>query len=184
MDREEKNLLVSNSLKRNWGWLLALGILFEVLGLVGLGMTVSLTMASMLIFGIFIIIAGVFQIADALRSHRWRADFWHAVIGLLYVIAGGIIIYDPILASAVLTALIAWLLIVIGITRMVMAIILRNMEGWAWLMIAGLMAIILGIIILAHWPISGLWVIGLFIAIELIFNGWSYIILALTIRRS
>jgi uncharacterized membrane protein HdeD (DUF308 family) len=41
-----------------------------------------------------------------------------------------------------------------------------------------------GLMILMEWPQSGLWIIGLFIAIELIFNGWSYVFVALAARAS
>jgi uncharacterized membrane protein HdeD (DUF308 family) len=38
--------------------------------------------------------------------------------------------------------------------------------------------------IIAKWPMSGMWVIGLFVAIELIFNGWAYLFVALAARRA
>ena len=64
-----------------------------------------------------------------------------------------------------------------------MAFVLRHEKGWAWILIAGLTAIVLGVLILMQWPYSGLWVLGLFIAIELIVNGWTYIFIALAMRR-
>ena len=93
-------------------------------------------------------------------------------------------IYDPILASTLITVLLAWVLILIGITRLIMASVLRDEAGWGWLVIAGLIAIVLGLLILLQWPFSGLWVLGLLIAIELLVNGWTYIFIALAIRRT
>jgi uncharacterized membrane protein HdeD (DUF308 family) len=40
----------------------------------------------------------------------------------------------------------------------------------------------LGLLVLAQWPASGLWVIGLFIGIDLIFYGAAWIALALGLR--
>ena len=171
-------------LKRNWGWLLGLGILFVILGCIGLGMVVGLTIASVLFLGVLLIVAGVSQIIDVFKSSQWKGVFWHALIAVLYIIGGGIVIYDPILASTFITVLIAWVLIIIGVTRLIMASVLREAAGWGWLVFAGIMAIILGILILMQWPYSGLWVLGLFIAIELIVNGWTYIFIALAIRRT
>jgi uncharacterized membrane protein HdeD (DUF308 family) len=57
-------------------------------------------------------------------------------------------------------------------------------KGWYWALIAGIISILLGVIIIAQWPISGLWVIGLFVAIELIFNGWAYVFIALAARNA
>ena len=65
-----------------------------------------------------------------------------------------------------------------------MASILREALGWFWLVLAGFTAIVLGVLILLQWPYSGLWVIGLFIAIELIVNGWAYIFIAIAARKA
>lgn len=174
---------VALSLNRNWGWLLGLGILFVILGCIGLRMVVGLTLVSMLFLGVLLIIAGICQIADAFKEKFWKGTAWHAFIAVLYIIGGCLVIYDPFLASALITSLLASVLIVIGIARLIMAIQLRGESGWFWLLLAGLIAIALGIMILAHWPMSGLWIIGLFIAIELLVDGWTYIFLALSMRR-
>ncbi len=171
-------------LKRNWGWLLGLGILFVILGCISLGMVVGLTIASVLFLGVLLIIAGLSQIIDVFKSKKWKGVAWHALIAVLYIIGGSIVIYDPILASTLITVLLAWVLIIIGITRLIMASVLREATGWAWLVIAGITAIVLGALILLQWPYSGLWVLGLFIAIELIVNGWTYIFIALATRRT
>ena len=173
-----------SELRRGWGWLLALGILFVILGCLGMGMVVGLTLASMLFLGVLLIIAGCSQFVDVFKAKQWKAVAWHALIAALYIVGGCLIIYDPFLASALITALLAAVLIIIGLTRFIMAIRLKGSPGWGWLLLAGIIAIILGLMILMHWPISGLWVIGLFIAIEMIVDGWTYIFLALSLRRA
>lgn len=147
-------------------------------------MVVGLTIASMLFLGALLLIAGLSQIIDVFKSKQWKGAVWHALIAILYIIGGGIVIYDPILASTLITVLLAWVLIFIGIIRLIMASVLRNESGWGWLVFAGLTALVLGILILLQWPYSGLWVLGLFIAIELLVNGWTYIFIALAIRRT
>ena len=179
-----KAVKIPPELSRNWGWLLGLGILFVVLGFIGLGMVVGLTLVSVLFLGVILIIAGVAQIIDVFKSSQWRGVLWHAFIAVLYIIGGGLVIYDPFLASSLITALLAAVLIIIGITRFMMAIVLRHTKEWGWLLFAGLSALVLGILILMQWPWSGLWIIGLFIAIEMIINGWTYIFIALAIRRT
>jgi uncharacterized membrane protein HdeD (DUF308 family) len=91
---------------------------------------------------------------------------------------------DPLLASATLTLAIAWILILVGFMRGIMAYQLRPASGWYWALISGIVSIGLGSMIIAEWPASGLWVIGLFVAVELIFNGWSYVFVALAARRA
>ena len=68
--------------------------------------------------------------------------------------------------------------------RGIMAFQLRPAAGWPWPLLSGIISIALGAMIIAKWPVSGLWVIGLFIAIELIFHGWSYVFVALAARKA
>lgn len=175
---------LSETLPRHWGWLLSLGVLLVILGCLGLGMTVGLTLVSMLFLGLLFIIAGVAQLIDACTRHQWKGILGHALIAILYLIGGCLIIYDPVLASVVMTALLAWIFIIIGITRLLMAIILRHDTGWGWLLFGGITSIMLGILMLMQWPYSGLWIIGLFVAIELMVNGWMSIFIALGMKRA
>jgi uncharacterized membrane protein HdeD (DUF308 family) len=98
---------VLGELIHNWGWLLALGIILVALGTIGLGMIFWLTLATVFIFGIFLLIAGVLQLVQAIKCRGWRSVLWHVVIAILYVVAGLDIIQDPLRASALLTLLLA-----------------------------------------------------------------------------
>ncbi len=178
------NFQAPAELKRNWAWLFGLGVLFIILGTIGLGMTVGLTLVSVLFMGILLVIAGLSQIIDVFKSKHWNGVIWHALIAILYLLAGWSMIYDPFLASAFITAFLAGILIVIGLTRFIMAIVLRHEKGWFWFLLAGLASVVLGLIILAQWPWSGLWIIGLLIAIELIINGWTYVLIALALKTA
>jgi uncharacterized membrane protein HdeD (DUF308 family) len=171
-------------LQQNWGWLLALGILFILLGTIGLGMLFTLTIASVLFFGVLLLIGGVSQLIQTFQCKGWKDIFWHILIGVLYVAAGIIVIQDPIAASALFTLMLAGALIAIGILRIIMALRLRGLANWFWTLLSGIVSLALGAMIVAHWPVSGLWVIGLFIAIEMIFSGWSYIIIALAAKNA
>ncbi|MFA4902113.1 MAG: HdeD family acid-resistance protein [Desulfobaccales bacterium] len=174
---------VLGDLIHNWGWLLAQGILLVVLGTIGLGMTFWLTLGTVLIFGVFLVIGGGVQLFQAFKCRGWQSILWHVVIGILYVLAGVIIFGNPLMASTMLTLLLGGVLIGVGIVRLVMAFQHRGLKNWVWPLIGGIAAIVLGFMILAQWPISGFWVIGLFVAIEMIFSGWSYIIIALGARE-
>ena len=76
------------------------------------------------------------------------------------------------------------ILMAVGILRLVMAIQHRAMQGWGWVFFGGVVTVLLGLMILARWPLDALWVIGLFLAVELIVNGWSGIFLALAARAA
>jgi len=55
---------------------------------------------------------------------------------------------------------------------------------WNWqVALDGAIAFVLGILILSRWPASGLWVIGLFVGIDLLFYGGVWISFALSLRN-
>jgi uncharacterized membrane protein HdeD (DUF308 family) len=175
---------IFGELERNWGWLLAFGLLSIVLGTIGLGMTFWLTQLSVVFFGALLTVGGVFQLLQALKCRGWKSTAWNLLIALLYVGLGIVVMVHSEIAGLALTLVIAYALIAVGILRAFMAFQIRPASGWYWPLISGIVSLVLGGMILAQWPQSGLWIIGLFIAIELIFNGWSYLFVALAARAA
>jgi uncharacterized membrane protein HdeD (DUF308 family) len=164
--------------------LLGLGIIMTVLGVIGLGMVVGLTLVTVIWFGALLLIGGGVQVFDAFSEKTWRGFGLHLAIGLLYVAGGALTVFAPGLAAASLTLIIAAALVAAGAVRTVMALQMRNTRGWPLLLIGGILSVILGAMIFAGWPASGLWVLGLFVAIELIMQGVTCITLALAARRA
>lgn len=171
-------------LKVNWGWLMGLGILFLILGIVGLGQVFFLTVASVMFFGFLLLIGGVAQLVEAFKCKGWKGMIWHILIALLYIFAGITAINRPLVASTLITLMIAGAIIAIGLMRIIVAFQHRGTSGWIWPLLGGVISLLLGLMIIARWPVSGLWVIGLFLAIELITNGWSYIMIALAAKNA
>src|SRR5450432_2749938 len=131
-------------LRANWGWLLGLGILFLVLGFIGLSCVVTLTLTSALVFGILVLIGGVAQIIEAFKCTGWESVLWHIMIALLYVVAGISILIDPAAASMIWTAIIAGALVFVGISRIVIALGHRGSRSWVGLLLSGIISLALG----------------------------------------
>jgi uncharacterized membrane protein HdeD (DUF308 family) len=168
--------------RKNWVWLFMLGIIFVLLGLVGLGSLFALTMVTMFFIGALLILGGVLQLLDAFKCQGWKGFGLHIVMAILYIIAGVAIIGDPVFASVFLTWVIAAALVALGILRIGMALQMKKTGSWLWPLLGGILSIILGVLIFAQWPVSGMFVIGLFVAIDLIIHGWSYIFIALAAK--
>jgi uncharacterized membrane protein HdeD (DUF308 family) len=175
---------VLGDLKKNWGWMLALGIVFVILGFIGLGMQIALTLASVLFLGVLLLVGAGAQLIDTFKCKGWKSIVWHVLTAILYLVAGVVIIIDPLVASIIFTLVLGFMILLAGITRIIMAFHIKGMKGWGWPLVGGIISVILGLLIIAQWPISGLWVIGLFVAIELIVSGWSYIFVALAARQA
>ena len=176
--------LVLGEVQKNWKWLLFLGIAFLILGIIGLGRAFTLTIASVYFFGFLILIGGAIQLFESFKCKGWKSFIWHLIISLIYIIIGIEIILKPMVASTVLTLMLAIGIILVGIFRVVMAIQHRGLTNWGWPLFSGIISILLGLVIAAKWPVSGLFVIGLFVAIELIIHGWSYLFLALAAKNA
>lgn len=181
----QENLIFGNllgELHEKWGWLLALGVAFIFLGTIGLGMTFALTMVSMVFFGFLMLFGGVFQLVQAIGCRGWKSIILHILVAIAYLIGGVIIIANPLLASEIITMMIAAIFMAVGIMRITMAIQLKEVKGWWLPLLTGIISLIFGGMIMTAWPMSGTWIIGLLIAVDMIFHGWGYVALALTAR--
>jgi len=186
----------------SWGWLLALGILMLALGIIGLGMSYWLTIVAVYWFGILAIIGGGFQLFDAFHHKGWKGVVWHVIIGIVYIVAGILMIAMPIAAAFWLTIFIAVALVVSGVVRIFMAFHVRDQGSvWLWVLFTGLISIVLGILVYgtitppdanalataegqAAWMSSWGWVIGLFVAVELMVEGAALIAVAFAVKSS
>jgi uncharacterized membrane protein HdeD (DUF308 family) len=107
----------------------------------------------------------------------------HLLIGILYTVVGFMISDEPVENAILLTKMIAIFLIVAGLFNIVAAL-LHRFHRWGWVLLNGCVTLLMGVLINRQWPGSALWVIGLFVGIEMIFNGWAWIMLAIGLRSA
>ncbi len=168
-------------LQKNWGWLLALGIISIILGLLALGSSVFFTVASMIFFGWILLIIGILEMVHSFWHRHWGGFFLHLLNGILAFVAGVIMIGNPAGSALILTLMLAMFFMVAGLFRIIAALAMR-FPSWGWRLFDGVITLVLGILLWGQWPLSGLWAIGMFIGIALIFSGWSSVMLALAAR--
>ena len=169
-------------LRRGWLGFFVLGICLVLLGLFGLGRTIFVTIVSVEIFGWLLIIGGVHEAAYGFWRRRWGGFFLDLLTGLLYMAVGLMIVASPLGAAQALTLLIAFYLIFTGIFRL-FAAVSGQFQHWLWLFCHGAITLILGIWIWRSWPLDSLVIIGLFVAIDLILNGFTLLMLGLAARK-
>jgi uncharacterized membrane protein HdeD (DUF308 family) len=172
-------------LRKSWGLFLALGITEVVLGLAAITsslVALFVTFTVVILFGALLLIGGIVHLINAFASRGWRGFFPHLLAAILYLVVGVLMIEHPIGAVAALTLMLAAAFLVGGLVRIVVAVTER-FSGWGWVLANGLVGMLLGLSIWKHWPEASEWIIGLFVGIDLIFAGWSWIMLAWTARR-
>jgi uncharacterized membrane protein HdeD (DUF308 family) len=147
----------------------------------------TITTLTVWIFGLLLIVGGASEVLGGLFVGRAGAGFGarvvHVLVGVLYVVAGVVFVNEPQESAVRLTLVIALFLMISGAVRLALALSER-FAGWGTVAFSGVVTLALGIMIYRQWPVSGLWTIGLFVGIEMLTNGWTWIALALGAGRS
>jgi uncharacterized membrane protein HdeD (DUF308 family) len=173
--------MVTKNRKRLMGY----GILSLIFGFIGLYISTMMTITTILILGIFILIVGIVFIVESFSSPDWQGKLLNLGLSILYIGAGVVTIVNPLAAAVWFTLFLAVFLAMIGILRIIIAFQIKNKtRGWAWVAFGGLLNLLLGVLVYIGWPESGLWVIGMFISIELIIHGINAIVLSRIVKET
>jgi uncharacterized membrane protein HdeD (DUF308 family) len=174
---------VLEPLRAKSGWIVALGLIYVIAGCIALGSVVMATVASVFVVGMMMLIAGVAEVINAFQVKTWGRFLLWLVLGALYIVAGFVTFENPLLAAAVLTLVLGISLMASGIMRIILAFGMKEAMPWFWIVVSGVVTLLLGVMILAHWPISSLYILGIFLGIDLVFAGAGWIGLGLGLRR-
>lgn len=180
---EIQNLEVqfSHDLVQYWGWFLAFGVGLLALGVAAVARAVTATIVSMVFFGWLLVLAGAIEAVQAVVVGHWAGLFQHLFAAVLFLVAGFIMVFRPLITAEVLTLFMALFFLIGGLFQLVGSAWV-GLPGWGWSVVNGVITFILGLLIMAQWPASGLWVIGLFLGIDIILYGLVSIAIALALR--
>jgi uncharacterized membrane protein HdeD (DUF308 family) len=179
LDREFRHI------KSGWWWLMLFGALLTVCGAAAVifpALTVVTTFAAVRILGAVLMIAGIATIVVSFWAGKWSGLLVQLLVGILYVAMGYMITDKPLQSTLALTAFVAAFFIVAGSFRILAAMIIQ-FPHWGWSLLNGIVTFLLGVIIYHHFPECALWVLGLLVGLEMLFHGWTWIMLSLAIRN-
>jgi uncharacterized membrane protein HdeD (DUF308 family) len=171
-------------LRAKWGWIVALGVVYLIAGFIALGSVAMATVVSVLVVGVMMIVAGIAEVISAFQIKSWGKYLLWALLGVLYIIAGFVTFENPLLAAVLLTLILGASLVVSGIMRIVLAFSMKRETPWIWVALSGVITLLLGVLILVRWPVSSLYILGLFLGIDLIMAGAGWIGLGFGLRRA
>ena len=156
-----------------------------IAGVIALGsIAMFATVPAVYIVGFMMMLAGVAEIVAAFNAKDWGHRILWLLLGALYVFAGFICLQNPFAAATILTLLLGIALIVGGLVRIFLAWRMREAgTPWGWVVFSGIISLLLGVMIIAHWPYSSLFVLGIFLGIDLIFIGTSWFTVGLALKR-
>ncbi|TQR60768.1 HdeD family acid-resistance protein [Acinetobacter sp. RF14B] len=176
------NDLVRSQLHQQRKWYLGLGILLMIFGLVLLATLPFATLSAVFMFGAFMMMGGILHFIAAFKIFQGGFRWFWALFGVLYLLAGYYAFSTPVQTAVVLTHILAIILIIAGVIRILNALLFRTARGWGWTLLSGVFTLLAGVVILQS-PDAPFWVLGLFLAIDILFQGVNYLSLATYIRR-
>jgi uncharacterized membrane protein HdeD (DUF308 family) len=162
------------SFHQSSGKFLLIGILLTILGIIAIGAAALTTFLSVIFLGTVLVIAGIFLLMDSFTFWRSKNGFLvHFLVSLLYFLAGVMLIANPIVGSVSITLLLGIVYVIAGIFRISFSSGVQS-PHWGWTWFNGIITLLIGLLILTSWPASSLFVIGLFVGIDLVFIGLAY----------
>jgi uncharacterized membrane protein HdeD (DUF308 family) len=166
-----------------WGWFVGLGILLLVLSALAFANLLAATVVSVYYLGMLMLFGGVVYLVHAFQLRGWDHSLPWILSGILYTLAGIFAFMNPILASAALTLMLALALVIAGLMRIWVGRRMKPAKGWGFILLSGIVTMFAGFVIALGWPVNSLWILGLFLAIDLLFQGWTLIAFGLGLRR-
>jgi uncharacterized membrane protein HdeD (DUF308 family) len=166
-----------------WGWVVAIGVLFAILGIVALFNVVDATIITTIIIGWLLAFAGIMHVVGAFTSGEslgWRVA--QGLLGVLYVVVGLNLVFNPLEGTLALTVALAILLVVDGVIRIIASIMDRH-DAWVLTLILGFLNILIGFWLWTGFPVSGL-AIGFFAGLQLLIVGVMWIFAGFAARSA
>ena len=183
-DASKLTALLAKAIHDHWKTFLAEGILLVLLGLIAIVVPPLAGLAATVFFGWMLVFAGVAGILFTLRARQAPGFGWALLSALVAVVAGGILLWNPLQGLVTLTYVLTAFFIVDGLVIIVNAIAhRRELSGrWEWMMLNGVLDLALAAIVLSGLPGTLAWALGLLLGIDLLFGGISLIAMALKAR--
>ena len=179
----ESRAHVEKVVRRNTGLFLVQAVLMVVAGIVALGYPLVTTLAVTLLLGWMLVFSGIVQaitlVANARLPHFWL----QLVSAVLSVVVGILFIRNPGAAVATLALLLVIYFIVEGVAKIVLALSVRPLPNWGWILVSGLVGLALGIWLMMN-PAMSIVFLGLFVGIQLISEGVAIGWMAWSLRKS
>ncbi|MEX0678000.1 MAG: HdeD family acid-resistance protein [Pirellulales bacterium] len=168
----------------HWWWFILLGALLAVCGTAAIvfpPVLVGTTIIVPVVLGVLLMVGGVATIISSFWAGKWSGFLLQLLVGILYLAVGFVFTENPFETALALTLFIAIAFIIMGVFRTTAALVLQFPQ-WGWSLLNGVITFMAGIIIYRSLPEGAFWVIGLLIGLEMIFNGWMWIMLSLGLR--
>jgi uncharacterized membrane protein HdeD (DUF308 family) len=184
-DFSKLSAALTRSMHEHWGLFLAEGIILSLLGLAAIIVPPLAGLVTTIFLGWLFLIAGIVGLIATMRARQAPGFGWALLSALVALIAGLVLLWNPLQGLITLTYVLTAFFIIDGILLVVLAIShRREFSGkWQWMMVNGVIDLVLAAIVISGMPGSLVWVLGLLVGIDMIFGGATLIAMALDARQ-
>ena len=151
-----------------------LGLVMIGAGILVLGDIMLVTLISTMFIGWVSIFTGAFEIIHAFWTKGWGGFVWQVLLGILYIAVGVVLVSQPVASALILTYVLGLALLISGIVRILVGISHWREAGWIMLL-SGIFGVLAGLVILTGFPMTGLWVLGFLLGVDLISHGIGWL---------
>jgi uncharacterized membrane protein HdeD (DUF308 family) len=166
-------------LAKSWRTLMVVGIVAILIGSVAILVPAVASVGTAIFIGWVLLFAGGFMVAAAFSAHSIGTLALRLAWAVLTIVVGCWLIVEPDDGTLTLTLVLGIYFLFMGLTRLTVAFLARGQHNAGLLGLSGLASLLIGVLILAEFPSSADWAIGLLVGIDLIFAGWTLVSVAL-----
>lgn len=166
------------------GWLIAGGILSLVVGFLALGSPILFSFLIVRLLAVFALVGGVISLLVTIFGKDVPTRGLNAVFALVRIVAGLALLYCIPSGLHVITLVFAVYLMVEGVFGIFGAFKIRERSGWTFVLLNGIVTLVLGVMVYAHWPSGSVWILGFFFGISLLVHGVALVMLGLSAPKT
>ena len=185
VNREDFESAVRSSLKEHWRLFTVQGVLLVILGMIAAALPQLAAVFTAALLGWLLFFSGVFRTVALIRSTRAPGYWSSLLLAILTAILGFIMGWYPLEGAVTLTMLLTAYFILHGIATFMIAFSVKEETGrWVLLLISGLIDFLLAGLVIVGWPSTALWVLGLFVGVNMLLTGFAFVFAALGARSA
>jgi uncharacterized membrane protein HdeD (DUF308 family) len=164
-----------------WGGPFVVGLLITLLGCLALASIGITSLISVIFYGSLLTVMGIAEIVHAFRVRKTGPFLLFLLGGVLSTIVGVLVLAWPAAGLAAMTLLLAGYFFATGLFRAITSLMDRY-PRWGWDFADGVVCVALGVIIMALWPLSTLWAVGIVVGVGIISRGIALMASSLAVR--
>ncbi|MEY7851542.1 HdeD family acid-resistance protein [Natrarchaeobius sp. A-rgal3] len=172
------------SLERGWRTLAIAGGVIGLIGLLAVAFPVVTGLSVTVGLGLLLVIGGIVHGAHAFTARGWSGSLWQVALAVVSIVAGAILLVNPVVGLVTLTILVIAYLLVDAVAELWMAMRMDDQPGRASVAASGILSLVLAGLLWIGFPADASWAIGVLVGIGLLATGLSMVVVAITGRNA